>query len=221
MDAGRLTIRLLALLIALMGVAAPAAAHNKHQHEADNAAQAEQSAGRPRPVTAVRGRQSQPDAMAGHMAGMPGMVDEENRSGMSEVERLLDWLGRLHTVIIHFPLAFFPAALFTAIVGRRRPAFAKPVQFLVVAGGIIAPIAVVLGWLDAANADPNPLLTVHRWLGTAIGIAALVLGIWAWRRPEEDRETGMVWALAAISAALVVQGWYGGAMVHGVDHMNW
>ena len=54
--------------------------------------------------------------------------------------------------------AIFPAALFTATVGRRRPAFAAPVQFLVVAGGIIAPIAAVLGWLDAMAADPDPLL---------------------------------------------------------------
>ncbi len=24
-----------------------------------------------------------------------------------------------------------------------------------------------------------------------------------------------------ITAAFVVQGWYGGALVHGIDHMNW
>ena len=58
---------------------------------------------------------------------------------MSTLERLLDWLGRLHPIIVHFPIAFFPAALFTAIVGRRRPAFAAPVRFLVIAGGIVAP----------------------------------------------------------------------------------
>jgi uncharacterized membrane protein len=127
----------------------------------------------------------------------------------------------LHPVIVHFPIAFFPAALFTAIVGRRRPAFGTPVRFLVVAGGIIAPIAALLGWLDALNADPSALLVVHRWLGTAIGVVALALAIWAWRRPGQDRGIGMILALAAITAAIVVQGWYGGAMVHGVDHMNW
>ena len=48
-------------------------------------------------------------------------------------------LGRLHPVIVHFPIAFFPAALFTAIVGRSRPAFAAPVRFLILAGAIAAP----------------------------------------------------------------------------------
>lgn len=140
---------------------------------------------------------------------------------MSAGQRLLDWLGRLHPVVVHFPIAFFPAALFTAIVGRRRPAFAAPVQFFVIAGGIIAPIAAILGWFDAMTADSGPLLTVHRWLGTAIGIGAIPLAIWAWRKPAQDRGTGMIVALSVITAAIIVQGWYGGALVHGMDHMNW
>ena len=105
--------------------------------------------------------------------------------------------------------------------GRRRPAFSRPVPFLVIAGGIIAPIAALLGWFDAIGADPDPLLTVHRWLGVAIGIGGLGLALFAWRRPEGDRGSGMIIGLAVITAAIAVQGWYGGAMVHGMDHMNW
>jgi uncharacterized membrane protein len=156
-------------------------------------------------------------------AEMSDMMEDmdEDRSNMSFVARLMDWLGRTHPVIVHFPIAFFPAALFTAIVGRRRPAYGAPVRFLVVAGGIIAPVAALFGWLDSANADPGSLLTVHRWLGTAIGIFALGLGIWAWRRPDQDRSAAMIAALAVITTAIVVQGWFGGAMVHGIDHMDW
>lgn len=161
--------------------------------------------------------------MAGHdMAPMMEEMDED-RSKMSSAARFIDWLGRLHPIVIHFPLAFFPAALFTAVVGRRRPAFAKPVQFLVVAGGLIAPIAMLLGWFDGGLmlSDTDPLLRVHRWLGTVIGLGGLALAMWAWKRPEEDRRPGMVVALAGITAAIIIQGWFGGAMVHGVGHMNW
>jgi uncharacterized membrane protein len=161
--------------------------------------------------------------MAGH--DMSSMMEkmEEDRAGMSALERFGDWLGRLHPIVIHFPLAFFPAALFTAIVGRRRPAFAAPVQFLVVAGGIIAPVAMVLGWLTGGLTltDMDPLLRVHRWLGTAIGLFGFALAIWAWKRPDQDRRPGMIAALAGITAAIVVQGWFGGALVHGIDHMDW
>ena len=197
----------LLLMAAIIGFT-PAAAHSENKHEAameaaSNRAQA--AAGSP-----------QSDPMAEMMHEM-----EEERATMSAGERLLDWLGRLHPVIVHFPMAFFPAALFTAVVGRRRPAFAAPVQFLVVAGGIIAPIAAILGWLNAMGADPEPALTVHRWLGTSLGVAAIPLAIWAWRRPDQLRGTAMLVALAAVTAAIVVQGWYGGALVHGMDHMNW
>ncbi|HEV2044416.1 MAG TPA: DUF2231 domain-containing protein [Sphingomicrobium sp.] len=154
------------------------------------------------------------------MSEMMGDMEDE-RASMSPVERLLDWLGRLHPMIVHFPIAFFPAALFTAIVGRRRPAFGTPVQFLVVAGGILAPVAAVLGWFDAIGVDSSPLLSVHRWLGMGVGIGGLGLAIWAWRKPDHNRSMGMIVALAAITAAIIVQGWYGGALVHGMDHLDW
>jgi uncharacterized membrane protein len=209
---------LTALLVAALTFSAtPCAAHKKEHHNEVA----------PAAVSQTETAKGVPSAAEAEPAGRnhAGMMEEraEDRSSMSRTERLLDWLGRLHPVIIHFPLAFFPAALFTAIVGKRRPAFAKPVQFLVVAGGIIAPVAMLLGWFNGGLtlADTDPLLRVHRWLGTAIGFAGLGLAVWAWKRPEEDRRPGMVWGLAAVTTAIIVQGWYGGAMVHGADHMNW
>lgn len=192
----------------------PAAAHKKERHQSAAAAQQERAPG---------AAAAADPPMADH--DMSGMMEkmEADRREMSTLERFLDWVGRLHPIVIHFPLAFFPAALFTAIVGRRRPAFAAPVQFLVVAGGVIAPIAMVLGWLTGGLTltDTDPLLRVHRWLGTAIGLFGFALAIWAWKRPEQDRRPGMIAALAGITAAIIVQGWFGGALVHGIDHMDW
>lgn len=31
----------------------------------------------------------------------------------------------------------------------------------------------------------------------------------------------MILALAVMTTAIVVQGWFGGALVHGIGHMNW
>jgi len=211
---GKLT-RLPALLtMALVLSAAPVGAHEKKKHQ--QPATATQPATGGNAAMPIAAEPPRDDQMAGMMQEM-----EQERASMSPAERLLDWLGRLHPTIVHFPIAFFPAALFTAIVGRRRPAFATPVQFLVVAGGIIAPIAAILGWLNAIGADPDLLLTVHRWLGTAIGIVAIPLGILAWRKPDQVRGKGMIVALSVITAAIVVQGWYGGALVHGAEHLNW
>lgn len=214
-----MVLKRLAALLALWVLAfslsaSPAAAHKKERHAPPAAAQQQSASGAEAGPVA---------SMAGH--DMDGMMEEmaAERAEMSSFERFLDWLGRLHPIIIHFPIAFFPAALFTAVVGRRRPAFGKPVQFLVVAGGLIAPVAMVLGWLTGGLTltDTDPLLRVHRWLGTAIGLSGLALAIWAWKWPEQDRRPGMIAALAGITAAIIVQGWFGGALVHGIDHMDW
>lgn len=205
-----------ALAAAVLVIAfAPVEAHKAHQQpgnatsatgvpaESAGPASAAASATRPRPAATAT-----PSAAVASKQG---------------VMRLIDWIGRLHPIVVHFPLAFFPAALFTALAGRRRPAYGKPVQFLIVAGGLLAPLAAMLGWLDGGFvlADADRLLRVHRWLGTAIGIGGLALAAWAIKHPEEDRRPPMLWALGAITAAIIVQGWYGGAMIHGVDHLDW
>jgi uncharacterized membrane protein len=219
-------LRRAALLLVLILVAATAAspsfAHKDHQkkQEAAALAQAQASAQQQAKEGATAGAMTDPRAMH---EGMSEMMEEPDRSDMGFLGRLLDWLGRTHPVLVHFPIAFFPAALFTAVVGRRRPGFATPVQFLVVAGGVMAPVSALLGWFNAgfSMSDTDSLLMVHRWLGTAIGAGGLALGIWAWRRPWEDRGAGMIAALSVMTAAIAAQGWFGGSLVHGIDHMNW
>lgn len=214
----QLTLLLAAVTLAL-GLALPAAAHKGKQHE-----QQSQAVSRPAATT------NRPAGMPGQMAGEHGSMDmsedmgEDMGSAMNPAnlgfgERLLAWLGRIHPLLVHFPIAFFPAALFTAVVGRRRPAFSAPVQFLVVAGGIFAPIAAGAGLLAGMGADPDPILTVHRWLGVAIGLAGAGLGWWAWKRPWEDRGAGMILALTAMTVAIVAQGFLGASITHGLEHM--
>ncbi len=225
-----ITGRHLALAFALLWaslsvISAPAVAHEEHRKQ--RAAQAAAAAQQQQAAAAAKQRQTAAagelavDEMHEKMGGM--MMEPRDRSAMSLPERFMDWLGRFHPIIVHFPIAFFPAALFTAVVGRRRPAFSAPVQFLVVAGGIIAPISALLGWFNGGwtMTDTDLLMAVHRWLGTGIGAGGLLLGVWAWRRPWEDRGGGMILSLALMTVAIAVQGWFGGALVHGAEHLNW
>lgn len=225
----RKLVTVFVLIWALLAVvSAPAPAHEQHRKERAAAAAAAQAAEQ----QSANVLQAAPAGQAGGntmtpSTGMAGMHDmmmaPEDRSKMSFLERTLLWLGAFHPMIIHFPIAFFPAALFTAVVGRRRPAFSAPVQFLVVAGGIVAPIAALLGWFNAGFdlVDHDKLLLVHRWLGTAMGAGGLALAVWAWKRPWEDRGAGMILALTLMTVAIAVQGWFGGALVYGMEHMNW
>lgn len=214
---------LTAFALLFAGLSIPAGAHPEHKKKQAATQVQQPQQGSPGGATSAA-MQSNVTAGHGTMGEMMGDVMgdmEMDRSKMSFGARLLDWVGRMHPMVVHFPIAFFIGALFTAIVGRRREAFIRPVQFLIVAGGLTAPIAAAMGWLDAMNAEPDTLLTVHRWLGTAIGVGGLGLAVWALIRPGQDRSIGMIIALAAMTAAIVIQGWYGGAIVHGIEHMDW
>ncbi len=219
----RLSVWSKILVAALLGLAlmfaaaAPAVAHKDHQKKLAEAARLAKEAARP--TAQVPGGAA--PAMT-HQAGgemMDGMPMGMDRAQMSLFERLVDWFGRLHPLVVHFPIAFFPAALITAIAGRKRPSFAAPVQFLVVAGGIFAPIAAGAGWLAAMGSEPETILDYHRWLGVAIAAAGAGLAIWAWRRPWEDRGAGMILGLTAMTIAIAVQGFLGAGLTHGMDHM--
>jgi uncharacterized membrane protein len=213
----RLLIALLsALALFFAAVSTPAAAHEKHKKKPVAEQVVKPGATANAPAAAHGATTAEHGQMAETMDDMDMGMD---RSKMSFLERLLDWFGRLHPMIVHFPIAFFPAALITAIAGRRRPSFAAPVQFLVVAGGIFAPIAAAAGWLAGLSADPEPILAYHRWLGIGIAVAGAGLGAWAWRRPWEDRGAGMILALTVMTIAIAVQGFLGAGLTHGIDHL--
>lgn len=209
-------LALLAGIALAFAFAGPAAAHEEHRRQQQQAAQAAARAQAAQPASATPA-----DPMPESMSEM--MIGGKDRSQMSFLARLIDWFGRTHPFIVHFPIAFFPAALFTAVVGRRRPAFGKPVQFLVVTGGLLAPFAALFGWINAGwtLSGTDQVMTFHGWLGTAIGVGGMVLAIWAWRKPEADRSVGMISSLGVMTLAILVQGWLGAAMIHGIGHLNW
>lgn len=215
-----LTLALVMLMAALSATATPAWGHKDHKAKQEAAQyEAERAADVP---SQLAGPMTHDPSMPGHTEPMAAMTETEEPP-QSFAARLLDWLGRFHPMLVHFPIAFIPAALFTAIVGRKRPGFAKPVQFLVVTAGATAPFATLSGWLSGGfqlGLD-DWVMQSHRWLGTGIGIGTLALGIFAFRRPEQDRGIGIIVGLSILTAAILVQGWFGGALVHGVDHLNW
>lgn len=215
-----LTLGFVALISVMSATAIPASAHKDHKAKQEAAQlEAERAAAG---LTHSAGPMTHDPAMPGHAEAMAAMTEAEEPP-QSLATRLLDWLGRFHPMLVHFPIAFIPAALFTAIVGRKRTGFAKPVQFLVVTAGLTAPFAMLSGWLSGGFdiGIDDWVMQGHRWLGTGIGIGALALGVFALKRPNEDRGIGMIVGLSILTAAILVQGWFGGALVHGVDHLNW
>jgi uncharacterized membrane protein len=150
------------------------------------------------------------------------------------IPRLIGWLGKFHPAVVHFPIALLIAAaaaevLFigtssSALLRRGQTLFENARQYCLWFGIIGAIGAGTLGWFFAGFelVDKNWLLTTHRWLGTSTVICSLLLGWLAWRGAKYGRS--QLWfRLVLLLAVILVSatGFFGGAMLYGLDQYAW
>jgi mono/diheme cytochrome c family protein len=146
--------------------------------------------------------------------------------GASSATRALRWLGRLHILVIHFPIALLIAAAageaWSALRGSRTSATA--VRFCVALGAAGAVAAAALGWLHAwggHGAGMPAVLGLHRWLGTAAGAWAVTTALqleWDVRRGRRSLPFRASFFLGALLVG--VAGHFGGILVHGDDFLS-
>ena len=76
----------------------------------------------------------------------------------------------------------------------------------------------VLGWFAAGwrLTDRSETLGLHRWNGTAIAIVSLI----AWWAASRPSRTPLRALLALLAAAILYQGYLGGEMVFGPNHLG-
>ncbi|MCF8883227.1 hypothetical protein L5849_11000 [Erythrobacter sp. SN021] len=133
---------------------------------------------------------------------------------------LSDVLGRLHPFAAHFPIALLLTAFLAELVLLARPALGleTSVRVLVAGGALGATFAAVLGWFAAGwrLTDRSETLGLHRWNGTAIAIVSLI----AWWAASRPSRTPLRALLALLAAAILYQGYLGGEMVFGPNHLG-
>lgn len=152
----------------------------------------------------------------------------EARAPQPSFPRTLRWLGRLHILVVHFPIALLSAAAIAELwsLRRRQLGPSAAVRFCVLLGAASAVLAVALGWLHADwggfGADSPELLRSHRWAGTVLGACAVATAFLSERDARRGRRSYIFWVFLGASAVLTgVVGHLGGTLVHGSDFLNW
>jgi uncharacterized membrane protein len=206
-----LIVRILLAFLCLLAIpllSAPAWAHKNRNEVQATRLQAENGAG------AIADHAANPAAGA-HAMGM-----EEHRP-TTFGGRLVSFAGRMHPFAVHFPIALFPIAWVALIFARRRGDRVDLIRALIVVAGSAAALAGLLGWLNGGLqlVDQDPIQLAHRWIGTGLAAMGAALAIWAWRRAAAVNSRTMTWALGGVTAVLLVQGWFGAALTHGIEHM--
>ena len=139
---------------------------------------------------------------------------------------LIDYLGRFHLVVIHFPIALLIVAALGELWGVWYPS-RRLADFVTLAMGIGAAAtvaAVATGWLFALQIHRPPeqqaLLSWHRWLGVGALPLTLITALVSSVRSHSTQRAqcwwrrGFIWTTALL-IALVAH--LGGAIAWGSD----
>ena len=161
-------------------------------------------------------------------AASPSSAEQDVR--MPVWKRALRWLGRMHPVSTHFPVALMFVAVFAEGLAwwTRREAWSHSVRFLVVLAALGAVAAVGLGWINAYFTsyvgESKSILGWHRWLGTGTGVWAVVCAalVTLGKCDEGTKDRQRFRGALLLGAALTgITGFLGSALIYGLDHYAW
>ena len=137
-------------------------------------------------------------------------------------------LGRLHPLIVHFPIGLLVVAVFleSLTLGGRRPGLREGIAWLVRLGAASAVLAALFGWLLATTDEiTGDLVGYHQWLG--IATAALALGaaylLGRAEKKKEENDYSLLWAYRSVLTlsvlCLTVAGHLGASLTHGPEYL--
>ena len=161
------------------------------------------------------------------MVGLLAMVADDSSGSSAGNERFLRFLGRLHPLVVHFPIALGVSAAFVELINilRRKPT-ASPFAFTATGiAAVFAVIAAIFGWLNAdfEGAGPKTTLFLHRWLGV-ISAGALVAVFFCGIVGRTGRRISALnayrWGLLIAAVLTGVGAHFGGEMVYGRGYLT-
>ncbi len=134
-------------------------------------------------------------------------------------------LGRLHPLLVHFPIAMILAAAMVELVliVRRESTPSTIASFCVWVGTVFACLATWCGWVLGEETGGGETLELHRWFGVAATAVLLAVVLcWIIQRISHSNWSyqayrGGLWGGAIL---IVVTSVYGGDMVWGRDWLS-
>lgn len=133
---------------------------------------------------------------------------------------LWTFLGRLHPMIVHFPISLLLVALLMEIIAWKRKSinFKSATRVLVYVGALSAIAAVILGLLlsYADDYETSDTLAVHQWTGIATMILGSITAFAYWKFSLRIQKVLLTLTVAGVTVA----GHYGATLTHGEDYLS-
>lgn len=139
---------------------------------------------------------------------------------------LWNFLGRLHPLMVHFPIALLvlAAALELYSIKNFDSRWRPGINVLVFTGAVSAAVAALLGWFlfrqDEAIGDDA---TIHQWLGnitTMLGVVASLLLYLILKNNQWRLVLFYRFLLFSSALSVSVTGHFGASLTHGYDYLS-
>ncbi len=157
-------------------------------------------------------------------------MDDAGGSPSDGTAHLLQLLGALHPLAVHFPIALLLTAALLELISfwhgyNSGLRFAIAINLML--GTTAAIVAAIFGWIDAAHIgfepDLKPILALHRWLGTSVALESLIT-VGLWFKSVQTGLSGSIWiyraALWSLAVSVGITGHLGALLVYGLDYFS-
>lgn len=196
-------VRGVAMLLLLM-LAQPLLAHGEERH-----------GGSPADATRVAATSNDsPDRPAGLASDeAPEQLTAEHDADPNSI-----WTS-LHPATVHFPISLLLAAALAEFVTIIRPStrLTNAASVMAWGGAVGAVVAALFGWIHTGFwFAGDATMQWHRWTGTGLAVAAPVVAILSMRTNRWPFRI----LLLATALALLAQGYWGGELAHGPNHLG-
>jgi uncharacterized membrane protein len=139
------------------------------------------------------------------------------------VPQWLQPVGRLHPLILHFPIVILMLALVMEFF-RFRPEFADEklyqrfTTYLLVLGALLSSLTVIMGlFLSKEPGYEGSTLQWHKWFGVSVAFVAYI--IYLWRNSSRYTATMAKTCAFVTLFCLILAGHFGADLTHGEDFL--
>ena len=138
---------------------------------------------------------------------------------------LWKFLGRLHPLIVHFPIGLLIVALILELftLNKKNQELRGGINLLLIFGALGAVISVAFGLLLKTQDEySGSLLTIHQWTGIATAILSAATVLLNARIIKQSNRSLKTYRGVLIFTVLnvTIAGHYGAALTHGADFLT-
>lgn len=150
----------------------------------------------------------------GYVAAQPALDNDPESSFW-----LWTFLGRLHPLVVHFPVSLIVVALLLELIRLKTKTteLLHAIRILLVIGAGSAILAVIFGLL-LVNTESygSDILPVHQWTGVATMILSVLTAYYGLKKAERMKRVLLIITVILVTVA----GHYGASLTHGEEYLT-